>query len=148
MLLLWMCMCVCACVARACNDGSRWSVLIDVCSLVRPEGIGAGWASHPLKIHTGIPFGGCNVSVYVCGVCGSVCVCARLCDATADRRAGGYYWPEGCYRDQWCQRGATSVDCLFVNTGFPLFACDFSLFTSLLWFKHQSLEKMNLDDIL
>lgn len=79
MLLLWMCMCVCACVARACNDGSRWSVLIDVCSLVRPEGIGAGWASHPLKIHTGIPFGGCNVSVYVCGVCGSVCVCVRVC---------------------------------------------------------------------
>lgn len=98
-LFLWLCMRVharvCVCVARAFNDGGRWSLSRDVCSVVRPEGVAGlgGLVSPSFSINTHWD----PIQRLKCA-CLCVCmmfVCVRLHDAAAARRARGYYWPAG-----------------------------------------------------
>lgn len=110
-------MAVLMCVAGAFNDRGRWSVFRDVCSLVLPqglEGLGGLVSPHVSKNTLWDP-----IQRLKCAY-----LCVRLLQPGKLEAITGQ---QGCYGDQSCQRGATSVGCLFVETGFPFSVSRLSL---------------------
>lgn len=83
-----------------------------VCSLVMPEGgIWIGWVSKSLCLYKYAlgPHSLAKMCLFVCACCMRVHVFVTPLQPNELEAITGQ---QGCYGDQWCQRGATSVGCL------------------------------------
>lgn len=84
--------------------------------------------------------------LFVCVGCMCACVCMTPLQPGELQAITGQ---QGCYGDQWCQRGATSVECLFVRQVFlflslppPLSLCQSLSQTHTAW------ERLMLTEVL
>lgn len=121
-------MAVCVCVAMAFNDGGRWSLFRYVCSLVRPEGVvGLGGLVSPSVYKYAL--GSHSVAEErLCACVCAWCMCVRVfMTPLQPGELEAITGQQGCYGDQWCQRGATSVGCLSRQVFLFLFLSALSL---------------------